>query len=225
MDRLCSEGTTFTNAYTPVPVCVPARCSLIFGQYAHKTGCFENGFDMPEMTRERPTFMSVLAKERCQTHGVGKMHFRPEPRALLGFESRDYVGDGARNPEEDDYLTWLHSKGYDHIVDENGVRFDLLVDPEETRNRAHTLGYLGHTAAMRAALVGYLKEEGYTEPLEGDSWRAYPPPSFPEDPDAGLLFQDPGWAQSRMHIPGYSDDAGTDVRGYSGLVLRAFSDR
>ena len=60
MDRLCAEGTTFTRAYTPVPVCVPARCSLIFGQYAHNTGCYENRSPMPDVTAERPTFMSAL---------------------------------------------------------------------------------------------------------------------------------------------------------------------
>ena len=28
LDRLVREGTTFTSAYSPSPVCVPARCCL-----------------------------------------------------------------------------------------------------------------------------------------------------------------------------------------------------
>jgi arylsulfatase A-like enzyme len=109
--------------------------------------------------------------------------------------------------------------------DQREYLFDLLVDPDETRNRAQTLGYLESTESMRSALIGFLKKEGYTEPLDGDSWRAFPPLSFPQDPDAGLLFQDPSWAKPRMHISGYSDDAGASARGYSDLVRRAFSDR
>ncbi|MGQ9631325.1 MAG: sulfatase family protein [bacterium] len=84
--------------------------------------------------------------------------------------------------------------------------FDLLVDPEETRNRAETLGYLERTRAMRETLISYLRQEKYTEPLDGDFWRIYPKPEFPRDPDAGLLFQDAPWARPYMHIPGYSDE-------------------
>ena len=464
MDRLCAEGTLFTNAYTPVPVCVPARCSLIFGQYAHKTRCYENGSPMPEVTADRPTFMSALSEAGYYAHGVGKMHFTPDGQALRGFASRDRSEELARNVSGDDYLTWLHKNGFDYVHDVYGVRgemyyipqpsqlpawahgshwvadrsieflrnrdrsrpfllwssfihphppfsppvpwnklyrapsmplpkrppnmenlwvhinrvqnrykyrdagiddnllramkayyyatvsfidynvgrilqaleesgelantlilwtsdhgeclgdyncfgkrtflrsvanvplivryperfrpgsrvdspaslvdvmptflaaagvdcggldldgvdlatlasqpnkremifgqyeqgnkaaymaltrrwkyiysapdnreflFDLRVDPEETRNRAETLGYQEQTRAMRAALVAYLRSEGYEEPLEGDGWRVYPPPPLPRDPDAGLLFQDPGWAKPYVHIPGYSDE-------------------
>ena len=73
MDRLCAEGTAFTKAYTPVPVCVPARCSLIFGQYAHKTACYENGFSMPETTAARPTF----AWTACPPMGASRSTSRP----------------------------------------------------------------------------------------------------------------------------------------------------
>ena len=77
--------------------------------------------------------------------------------------------------------------------------FDLLVDPDETRNRAETLGYIERTRAMRAALIAYLRQEGYTEPLDGEDWRVYPPPAFPADPDGGLLFQDSRWAKSETY--------------------------
>jgi hypothetical protein len=89
--------------------------------------------------------------------------------------------------------------------------FDLLVDPDETRNRAETLGYLEQTRAMRHALISYLCEEGFTAVLDGDTWRAFPPPRFPEDPDAGLLFQDPAWAKERMYIAGYSEEGAGSV--------------
>jgi len=479
MDRLCAEGTTFTHAHTPVPVCVPARCSLIFGQYAHKTDCYENSFAMPEVTAERPTFMALLTEAGYRTHAVGKMHFTPDRHALRGLQSRDFSEEGVRQASEDAYVSWLHESGYGHIQDPNGVRgemyyipqpaqmpaeahnshwvadrsldflrsrdrtqpfflwtsfidphppfcppvpwnklyrapsmplpkrppdmenlwtyinrvqnrykyrdagiddnlmrvmrayyyatvsfidynvgrilhyleetgeledtlivwssdhgehlgdydcfgkrtflksaanvplivryperfevgqrvdspaslvdvmptflaaagidtrgldvdgldlaelardpgtrqvvygqyqrgnkasymaltrrwkyiyaasdnreflFDLLVDPDETRNRAETLGYLEQTRAMREMLVGYLREQGYTEPLDGDGWRVYPAPEFPRDPDAGLLFQDTPWSRPLTHIPGYSDEEETGM-GISPTVARAF---
>ncbi|NLF32253.1 MAG: sulfatase-like hydrolase/transferase, partial [Planctomycetes bacterium] len=56
LDRLAAEGVRFDSAYSPCPVCVPARCSLIFGQYTDRTGCYENNYAMPS---DRPSFMQA----------------------------------------------------------------------------------------------------------------------------------------------------------------------
>ncbi|MGI6381572.1 MAG: sulfatase-like hydrolase/transferase [Anaerolineae bacterium] len=77
LDRLASEGVRFSSAYTPSPVCVSARCSLIHGQYAHNTGCAYNGDPMPA---DRPSFMQLLTDAGYRTHGIGKMHFTPDRR-------------------------------------------------------------------------------------------------------------------------------------------------
>jgi hypothetical protein len=61
---------------------------------------------------------------------------------------------------------------------------------------------------MRQALVSYLRQEGVTQVLDDDGWRAFRPPEFSADPDAYLLFQDPAWAIPLTHIPGYSDAEG-----------------
>jgi uncharacterized sulfatase len=42
MDRLVREGTAFTRCYTPSPVCISGRCSMITGQPAPVTGCTDN---------------------------------------------------------------------------------------------------------------------------------------------------------------------------------------
>lgn len=38
LDRLASQGCTFDNAYSTYPVCAPARCTIITGQYPMKIG-------------------------------------------------------------------------------------------------------------------------------------------------------------------------------------------
>jgi hypothetical protein len=45
--------------------------------------------------------------------------------------------------------------------------------------------------AMRSRLVARFRSAGHTVPLEGDAWRRFPRPRFPQTPDGGVLFQDP----------------------------------
>ena len=42
MDRLAARGTRFVNAYTPSPICVPARASLATGLHVHDIGYWDN---------------------------------------------------------------------------------------------------------------------------------------------------------------------------------------
>jgi arylsulfatase A-like enzyme len=39
LDRLANEGVNFTQAYTPTPICSPARASLVTGQWPTQHGC------------------------------------------------------------------------------------------------------------------------------------------------------------------------------------------
>jgi arylsulfatase A-like enzyme len=43
LDRLVGRGLAFTNAYSPCPVCVPARYSIRTGCLPPTTAIFENG--------------------------------------------------------------------------------------------------------------------------------------------------------------------------------------
>jgi len=42
MDGLAKTGTLFTRAYTPNPLCMPARNSIFTGRYPHQTGIAKN---------------------------------------------------------------------------------------------------------------------------------------------------------------------------------------
>lgn len=72
LDALAAEGVCFSDAYTPCPLCVPARMSLLTGQLPSKTGVFTNsGSIHPEM----PTFLHSLANAGYETVLCGRMHF------------------------------------------------------------------------------------------------------------------------------------------------------
>jgi arylsulfatase A-like enzyme len=139
-----------------------------------------------------------------------------------GSKEREVVYGQYQRGRVASYMALTEGWKYIYVASDNReFLFDLKVDPEETRNRAQTLGYLEITRAMRERLIGYLQEQGYTEPLDGDSWRVYPAPEFPQDPDAGFLFQDAPWSQPLAHIPGYGDE-GPPPFGMSPVIGTAF---
>lgn len=72
MDQLSKEGVRFANAYTPCPLCVPARMSMLTSKLPSKTGIFTNNGSIPEDT---PTFLHLLANAGYETVLCGRMHF------------------------------------------------------------------------------------------------------------------------------------------------------
>ena len=58
LERLCGEGIRFDAAYTPYPLCAPARACLMSGRYASVNGCIDNGAPLRE---DLPTVGAVFA--------------------------------------------------------------------------------------------------------------------------------------------------------------------
>ena len=47
MQRLADEGVRYDAAYTPYPLCSPARAAFMTGDYASKHGCYDNASILP----------------------------------------------------------------------------------------------------------------------------------------------------------------------------------
>ncbi len=127
LDRFCAEGTAFTSAYSPSPVCVPARCSLMYGQYPARTGCYDNQYAMPT---DRPSLMDALARAGYRTHGVGKCHFTPDSGALRGFQSRETQEECRGLGADDDYMRFLAREGWPEMSEPHGVRGEMYYVPQ-----------------------------------------------------------------------------------------------
>ena len=140
LDSLVAEGVSFTSAYTPAPVCVAARCSLLLGQWPHQTGCVSN---MP-MPQERTSLMELLQGAGYQTHSIGKMHFSPDSRKLWGFDSREYSEEGGMR-EDDDFCDHLRANGFGHLMDPNGMRSEsyYVPQPSQLPARLHHTQWVG----------------------------------------------------------------------------------
>lgn len=145
IDRLCREGTAFTRAYTPSPVCVPARCSLHYGRWATRLGCTTNG---PMPADDGSSWPARLASAGYRTHAIGKLHFTPDAQARRGFASRERQEEIVGGPDEDDYLQHLHRAGFAHIADPHGVRGEMYYVPQPAQMPAalHPTQWVGDRA-------------------------------------------------------------------------------
>jgi arylsulfatase A-like enzyme len=73
LDQLAAEGTRFTNAYTPSPVCVSARASLATGRWVHDTGAWSSAEPYDGTI---PGWGHRLIDAGHRVASVGKLHYR-----------------------------------------------------------------------------------------------------------------------------------------------------
>ena len=72
-DRMAARGARFTNAYTPCPICVPARAAFATGQYVHRIRHWDNA--MPYTGNIRG-WGHVLQENGIRVESIGKLHYR-----------------------------------------------------------------------------------------------------------------------------------------------------
>ena len=73
IDSLVKEGTTFTSAYTPSPLCVPARASLATGTYVHKNKYWDGAHAYDARV---PGWQHVLRDNNVNVTSIGKLHYK-----------------------------------------------------------------------------------------------------------------------------------------------------
>lgn len=84
LDRLAEQSTRFDAAYTPVPLCSPARASMCAGQYGSRIGAYDNSSLFPA---DVPTYAHYLTNMGYDVVASGKMHFIG-PDQLHGHRAR-----------------------------------------------------------------------------------------------------------------------------------------
>lgn len=77
LDKLVSEGMSFTDAHSPSAVCTPTRYGLLTGRYSWRTRMQEwviAAYEPPLIAAGRPTLASFLSDNGYQTSAIGKWH-------------------------------------------------------------------------------------------------------------------------------------------------------
>ncbi len=92
LDRLAARGVTFDNAYTPSPLCTPARMALLSGRFPSTQACWTNS---DALASDIPTFAHGLGIAGYRPALVGRLH-AIGPDQLHGYLDRR-VGDHSTN--------------------------------------------------------------------------------------------------------------------------------
>ncbi|MBI5723085.1 MAG: sulfatase-like hydrolase/transferase [Planctomycetes bacterium] len=128
MNRLAAEGANFTHAFTPIPICVPARCSILTGQWPTKHGVIFNfdGETFRPLDPAIPTFSAAIQARGYRTVHIGRWHV-DRRRTPIEFGFHDYVPDWR-------YGKWREARGLKPCPHNQGWRgqTDPFVRPEES---------------------------------------------------------------------------------------------
>jgi len=73
LDRIAAQGVRFQNAYSPSPLCCPARAAIATGRFPHQTGYWDNALVYDGRV---PSWMHRLRGQGHEVTSVGKLHFR-----------------------------------------------------------------------------------------------------------------------------------------------------
>lgn len=130
LDRIVQDGCLYTQAYSPVPICLAARHNLITGLPPRYHGFPDNVHT--DITRvDLPTIPRILSNHGYDTHSIGKMHFRPA-RRHNGFLKMELMEEIPQTREEDEYAMYLNEVGLGNVRNIHGVRNLLYMLPQRS---------------------------------------------------------------------------------------------
>ncbi len=73
LDALANRGTTFTKAWTPSPICVPARASLATGRWVHELDTWDSAQPYDGVI---PGWANAVRAAGGHAVSIGKLHFK-----------------------------------------------------------------------------------------------------------------------------------------------------
>jgi choline-sulfatase len=164
LDALAARGTRFAHAYTPTPICVPARASFATGRYGHTLGAWDNA--KPYLGTEAPSWGHRLTAQGHKVTTVGKLHYRR-------------VDDPTGFPDQRLPM---------HVLDGVGdlfalLRADMPVRPESRRHvldaHAGESEYIRYDRATAQESARFLREEAVDEREPWALFVSFVTPHFP----------------------------------------------
>ena len=171
MDRLVRRGLSFTQAYSPCPVCVAARYTIRTGCTPLSTRVFSNG-QVPPVEGQAPTmagrcgpYLAQTLKERgYRTFGLGKFHTSP-PDEDLGYEVHLHSEELYGNAE------WRQQDAYASFIKRQHPHFDFI---EGLMGERTEMYYMPQMSGVPAAIgVEAWAAERAVEQVQADDGRPF----------------------------------------------------
>lgn len=207
-DALAAAGIRYSRAMNQNVVCMPARSTMITGQYPSTHGVFANGVPLPA---DAPSVASYLHEHGYRTGLFGKAHFEPAFDLEGRWPENRFAAEGSTGPHRGfehlelamhgpmplwHYGLWIHGQPGQHERDfyqlfagkmlngagggETGA-CQLKVNPIPRE--------LYHTDWVAARAIAWL------DTLDPDDdwfcWMSFPDPHHPWDPPASELGRVP----------------------------------
>jgi len=168
LDRLAAEGINFTYAFTPCPLCVPARNSQLHGQWLMQHLCIANyDTEAPRPPAEDlPTYVDPLREGGYFLGYVGKWHVS-KARDGLDYGFHEFLPDNL-------YGLWRQEQGLPGRPSTNGWfgELDPGISPDQSR--------LGWGADRTAELLERCAESGQPFFIRWDPTEPHLPNKVPE---------------------------------------------
>jgi arylsulfatase A-like enzyme len=208
IDKLAREGINYSRCHAQNVVCMPARATMITGQYVSTHGVWMNGVPLPI---DAPSVARLLKEKKgYRTALLGKAHFEPfldfqlqfaENRMGIegsfgphrGFDHMELAAHGARGPTH--YARWLMQNH-----PEMAENFYPVLNNTLTQNsfgegdtgavqvkRNKTPRGLYHTDWVADRTIAYLDSLAADE--DWFVWMSFPDPHHPWDPPADEIHR------------------------------------
>jgi arylsulfatase A-like enzyme len=225
-DRLAAEGVNYRRAYNQNTVCMPARSTILTGQYVRTHGVVANGIALPP---DAPSIAAYLAERAgYRTALLGKAHFEPGIDPQRQFEENARAARGDTGPWRGfersiqamhiaawgdfpvaHYGRWLAEQHPEHLHSfANLLQAEPGGDTDapETKNNPIPRPWY-HTDWVADLTVDWLASIGDNEPWF--CWMSFPDPHHPWDPPASENYRVP-WQE--LELPPGHPGADDDIR-------------
>jgi arylsulfatase A-like enzyme len=202
IDSLAENGIVYRRAHNQNTVCMPARSTMITGQYVRTHGVVANGIPLPEDAPSVAGYLHEVAGYR--TALIGKAHFQPGFDVEHKWRENTMAHDGSTGPYRGfEHLElamhgYLRQWHYDKWLERNGPQwcdsYYPLVSmismglneegggdtgaPEVKHNPIPTGMY--HTDWVADRTIAWLDSLGPDE--DWFCWMSFPDPHHPWDP-------------------------------------------
>lgn len=156
LDALAARGTRFTSAYTPSPICVPARASFATGKYVHETRLWDNAMPYTGAIRG---WGHALQDKGVAVESIGKLHYR-DAQDPAGFDAEHIpmmVQGGVG-------MVWGLVRNEDERLHPGGRMLGDYIGPGDSK-------YIDYDQAVTDRTVQWLKDRAAAE--DGRPWCLY----------------------------------------------------
>lgn len=118
LDELAADAVVFEHAYTPAPICIPARQCLATGLFPRTAGVERYGQDLPPGSM---TFARRFSQYGYQTVACGKLHHLG-PDQMQGWRRRI----GAEMEVATSFVDERHLPAFEHFTEPAAAKWSIV---------------------------------------------------------------------------------------------------